>query len=791
MAPIGADLPTRGQTAWDTEADAYLFQCEGVEYRVPIDGADEQCGLTRIEGRLPGGPWVTLVQEAGALLREGEGAVLPPDSAALRCEFGGVRHSLRGRILALTYAEALDGRAMQRTLEIRPQGASLALFAAMPGSPSGTGYCGYSLGPLRLAEAREVPVPGLPDSLHALAGGGFFSAFADRYLGAASAYPPGGAFYRLDADGALPPVQETFYLTLSASPLDPLPALRRPAAPYMAALATRVTLDFYSEGPYADDARLLAMLPEYGLEDVLLIYRNWQHYGFRRKLPLMYPADPSRGKSETFRRMLAAAREAGWLVALLEEYLSVAEDSPYWSRRELARWPDAAPRLNRMGLHAVAADRMLDFARLEATKIQRNYRPSAVFVDGHTAWNPEGGLRQVNAAPGSAAGTEPQAMAHVETLLGFLRELHGGPVIGSGGEGATRFDTFAEGMADAVIRGPDGGMHSPLIVDYELCEVRPKLLGLGAGSYRQFCGHPAGAPVEASQVDWDAYRATEIALGHAGYVSNYRVKPGLRGVPYPGGSATTMAREYFLLRALQELYLGTPVKTIAYRDQDRMLSLAEALTAGVDLTHAQIFLEYANGLMIWVNRSRREPWDVGPEDARHQLPPLGFLATAPQQNFTAYSALVAANRVDFCRSAAYSFLDVRGGAARTVEGITTDGAAAILKTSPSSRPDVVLIGARQVALGEEEYCASERADVRFRHISAREIEITVMDSLTGKPIHVAWPSVTDAWRPDRIEVREKTEAGWKASLCPVQPTRGGPQLSRACPGTTYRLTVPG
>jgi hypothetical protein len=375
-------------------------------------------------------------------------------------------------------------------------------------------------------------------------------------------------------------------------------------------------------------------------------------------------------------------------------------------------------------------------------------------------------------------------------LTAFLRDVHEGPIVGAAGHGPARFDTFAEGLAEAVVRGPDGGATAPLILDYELREVRPHLLGIGCGSYRQFCSYPTDEPVEAGRVDWDAYRATEIALGHAGYVGNYRIKPGPRGVPYPGGSAATAVREYYLLRALQEQYVNAPVQSVLYAVGEELIPLAAALLAEADLTQAQVRIEYGNGLVVWVNRASRGSWTVVHEGERFELPPSGFLAVSARGKLIAYSALVNGQRADFCRCPDYTFLDTRGGGTRSAEGITTDGAVALLKSAVSGRQDLVLVGARQLDLGEDEYRLSERADVRLKHVSPREVEITVMDSESGKPIHVQWPGGGAAWRGDRLRVMEWTDGEWTPGRSQLSQTRGGPQLSRVRPGVRYRITAP-
>jgi len=789
MPPLGAAVASRSRLVWEAGADSYLFESDVAQYRVAIGPADEQSGLLYVEGRLSDGdrPWQPLLRGAGMLLREEEGGILPAAATHQRAELIDLQHYARGKVLTLRYTELLEKRALSRSLEIRQNGRSLEIALDAPGGKPLEGYCGFSTGSVGPDDARPIPVPGLPEPLLLCGEDGFLAVYPERYLGGASSYPPGAAFYRSTVDGVSAPVRETFYLTLSPDPLDPLPALRRPAAPHRGMLQSRIALDFFSEASYEEDEHILGLLHHYGLHDILLIYRNWQQFGYEQRDPLLYPANPARGSNDAFRQMLAQADANGWLVALREEYSTLATDSPYWSDAVLARWADGQPRIGRGGSHAIAADRMLEFARLEATKIQRNYPASAAFVDGHTAWNPEGCYRQVDSSRG--ATSEASAVRHLEELLDFLREIHSGPVVGASGSGSARFDTFAEGMAEAVIRGVEGGQRGAVLADYELREVRPRLLGFGAGTYRQFCRLPSGEPVDISRVDTDAYRATEIALGHAGYVGNYRVKPGPRGPAFPGGASVAAVREYYLLRSLQELAFAALVRSIRYRSGEEFLDLREALLRGLDLAGAQLRIEYGGGLTVWVNRSDQERWRLQANDAQWELPPNGFLASAPSQEFLAYSAIVSGQRTDFCRSAGYTFLDTRSANPRTVEAITTDGSVALLASAVPGRRDVVLVGARQLKLGPEEYHLSERGDVRFRHLSPDELEVIVMDTETGKPLHVSWPAYSSAWKAANLDVLERVGDQWHASRCPISQVRTGLQLARALPGSSYRIRI--
>jgi hypothetical protein len=147
-------------------------------------------------------------------------------------------------------------------------------------------------------------------------------------------------------------------------------------------------------------------------------------------------------------------------------------------------------------------------------------------------------------------------------------------------------------------------------------------------------------------------------------------------------------------------------------------------------------------------------------------------------------------RTDFCRCAAYTFLDARSSQPRLVEEIRTDGSVALLQSEVGGRRDVVMVGARQLDLGSDEYRLSERGDVRFRHVGAHELEIVVMDTETGKPLQVSWPAFSAPWKSGNLEVLELEGDCWIRSRNPVPQTRTGPQLARLLPGARYRVVAP-
>src|SRR5262249_10078710 len=157
------------------------------------------------------------------------------------------------------------------------------------------------------------------DPLFVLPAGGFFSAYLDRWRSSASAAPPAGALYRANTEGRILPIAETLYLTVSDDPLAPLPAQQEPAAPGLPDLSRRLVLDLWSAQPCPADAERFALLRRYGLRDLSVLYRNWQQFGYKRRSPVHYPANPERGTNGEFRDLVAGAVDHGWLFALREE----------------------------------------------------------------------------------------------------------------------------------------------------------------------------------------------------------------------------------------------------------------------------------------------------------------------------------------------------------------------------------------------------------------------------------------------------------------------------------------
>jgi hypothetical protein len=800
-SPAATAARGRGTLRHDSGEGGYVFALGDVQYRLPTDGPAMQSGLLCVDGRVGEGPWVPLLREAGMLYRDADGRVYTPPAAARRLDREPLRPTARGKTLSLRIVERAGGATLRRAVQVRLTGQTLILqFEAAAASAGAGHYSGVTLGPVGPPDAREVAVPYCPERLLMLAEGTFLSAYVDRLRSEASAAPQGAALYHPAGDGQVRAIRETAYLTLSRDPLAALPALTQEPSPQRPLLARRVVCELTSAAPYAELRARVQEIARYGLRDLLLILRDWRHSRGRRQLPSHYPADPDRGSNEEFRLLVETMREQGWQVALEEEYTLLSEDGAYWNPLCVARDAQGAFRAGLRDPWAIAADKMIAFARLEASKIRRNYLPDAAFLGSHIAWHPGDLLQQIDMdAANPWARTGARAVAATKHLCQYYRGVYGGPVLGDGGEGSGRFDAYYAGYADGVSGFLDGGRDARVIPDYALREVRPRAIGYGLGSYARFAGRTG--KIKPAEVDWDTYRATQIALGHAGLLATTDLELSEEARWTPCGRIDQAFTEYFLLRALQEQYLEAPLTSVEYWSGLEWLDLGRALAAGLDLAQARLHLTYGNGLTIFVNRHPRQEWNVPhaagpppgrpPGEATFTLPPGGWVAWNDSPRLHAYSALVPGGRADVALCDAYRFLNARSNVARRIEGITTDGAAAIVKSRVPDRTDLYLVGGRTLAeSGNDLIKSSDRCDFSLLHTGEREAELMVLDSDSGRSCNVTLYYFGPEWHGARLGLQEWQDGAWRRAPNQVQHTKRGVQVARMLPGTLYRLFLP-
>ena len=98
-------------------------------------------------------------------------------------------------------------------------------------------------------------------------------------------------------------------------------------------VAGRFVFDLWG-GRYGQSARALRQAFSYGLTDSMVIWHNWQRWGYDYRLPNIYPPNPGLGTLEEIKDLIAACKESGVPVALHDNYIDFYPDADGFSYEE-------------------------------------------------------------------------------------------------------------------------------------------------------------------------------------------------------------------------------------------------------------------------------------------------------------------------------------------------------------------------------------------------------------------------------------------------------------------------
>ncbi|MCS7249238.1 MAG: DUF5696 domain-containing protein [Anaerolineales bacterium] len=510
-------------------------------------------------------------------------------------------------------------------------------------------------------DAELIAVPYLPFFHLLRVQDHFLSAFFDWQLTSASTLEKMGeviseqslafsqtAYYHPNTAGERQPLHEVIYLTVSDRLDEVLPSLPAEPSPSAGELAGKVVLDLWAERPFAEDAQLLQALSARGIADLIVIRHNWQRCGFDDCYPNVLPANPRWGGDAALLELSQAAQQAGYRFALHENYVDLYPNSEFFSPEWLALGPEGSPieawfnRTTGVQSYLLSPTRSLEVAQQFAPEIHRRYQTTASYLDVSTAVNPAEKVDYNAAIAGNARFATPWRA--YQQLLAYQRQAHQGPVLGEGGH-----HFLYVGQVDGVLAEDAGreqaGASLPPLVHFDLLRIHPKMVRFGMGFYPWYFA-------QGEQLKWTDYNleehyrymANEIAYCHGGYI------------PTPdslGEFEEVLAfieREVRLVAPIhQRCALAYPLR-ILYHLNGELIEVEQALGAEAIW---QIFVEYANGLQVWVNLHPTENWPVelpwtptwvdysalvdgrrqdgvGKESRRaYLLPPNGWVAAQP------------------------------------------------------------------------------------------------------------------------------------------------------------------
>ena len=367
-------------------------------------------------------------------------------------------------------------------------------------------------------------------------------------------------------------------------------------------LAGRFVFDLWG-GRYGQSSEALQRAFQYGLTDSVVIWHNWQRWGYDYRLPEIYPPNPRLGTEAELVAMIESCREADVLFALHDNYIDLYPDADAFSyEQNIAFSAQGRPvrawfnRGRQAQSYRYRPDRVAPLLKPNLRTIDRQLSPTAYFIDvwssirPHDYWTAEGRF-------GDARETREIWGQH----FAWIRELLGDEAPQISESGHDQLIGWLDGATANHLRvgQPVPGQEYTWSVWDIRCEDAQRIAWLDFAHHHRFILHGAGYSLR-YQAGWDArlhgiysddYITTEVLTG----------RPGMVNQPF----GRDVVRKYWLTQDL--------MRALALRKIDRITFVDG------DLHRQQIC--WSGGGRVWVNRGTTD-WSV----EGHVLPPFGFVA---------------------------------------------------------------------------------------------------------------------------------------------------------------------
>jgi hypothetical protein len=387
----------------------------------------------------------------------------------------------------------------------------------------------------------------------------------------------------------------------------------RQAAPGVKKLAGRLVFDLWGGG-YASSARALEQAFRYGLTHSVVVWHNWQRWGYDYRLPDIYPPNPEYGTPEEFQQLVKTCKDHGVLFAPHDNYIDLYPDAEGFTYKNVAFTKDGEPvrgwfnegrKAQAYRWNTVA---YRPFMERNLGLIRENIAPTAYFIDvwssigPYESWTHDGQFQDRV----FTRNTWGETFAWIRNYLG-----EDAPQISESGH-------------DQLIGYLDGGQTNHLRVGNPVkgnewfvwnirCADAERIPWFDAAYHDRFAAHGAGydgryrggLDANLHGIYSDDYVTAEVMTGHPPMVS----EPFSRDV----------VRKYWFLHDLMDaLSHARRVKEVEFVDND---------------LHRQHVIwdvgEHDVG-ETWINRGDTD-WTVEapipPAPGRQILPPYGFYAS--------------------------------------------------------------------------------------------------------------------------------------------------------------------
>ncbi|MBN2329924.1 MAG: hypothetical protein JXR73_22480 [Candidatus Omnitrophica bacterium] len=471
----------------------------------------------------------------------------------------------------------------------------------------------------------------------------------------------GGVQYLPKTDGKRNDLFERFFITVSPAFEETLPTIANPPAKRGKEAATRLWQESWGPSDYAKEHERSRQLRAYGIKMLTQCNHEitWRDSG--ESFTFRSYSAPGKGGDEALKQYVADQRSLGWRSGLYTNYCDFAPVNEHWNIDMVMRnsngdlvtaWPRCySPK----ALYAVEKDREL------APIIQKKFNTNAAYTDVHTSVSPWDRCDFDARAPG--AGTFASTFYAYGELLLHDQDVYDGHCWSEGNH---------QWLSAGLCVGNYGLTYSalrlwkePYLPHFDLLKMHPLSVDIGVPwTSRFFEGKENWNSKEQIEHSIDQFIAATIAYGHIGWL-----------VEETYGIRQT-CRSYYMLQQLQSRYAMEKPVRIQYGSPDGLVDSSQALLTGV-WKQNRLYIQYENGVEIWINGNPSEVWEVKHNDELFRIPSYGW-AAVQGNDFVTGSVLEGNKRFDFVRSLEYVFLDGRG-AYRECDGVGSEGSVAVCR----------------------------------------------------------------------------------------------------------------
>ncbi|HPC17569.1 MAG TPA: DUF5696 domain-containing protein [Candidatus Hydrogenedentes bacterium] len=374
----------------------------------------------------------------------------------------------------------------------------------------------------------------------------------------------------------------------------------RPAAGGVQALAGRFVFDLWG-GRYRESAQALHRAFRYGLTDSVVVWHNWQRWGYDYRLPDICPPNPNFGSVEDFQALAKTCRDAGVLFAPHDNYIDLYPDADGFSYKHVAFTRDGEPIRawfnEGQGAQSYRwrTDAYWPFMEKNVQWLKENIAPTGYFIDvfssigPYESWTFDGQFHDRL----FTRDTWGRTFAWIREQLG-----DNAPQISESGH--DQLIGYLDGAQCNHLRvDPNPPKGAPWTVWPITCRdaervpwldmfVHDRFVLHGAGYESRFAG---GLPAITHGIYSDDYMSVEILDGHPAMV--------------PEPFSRDVVRKYWLLHEAGRALALKPMHEVRFDGNDMR----------------RLRVEWQGRGKVWVNRGET-PWNV----KGRELPQYGFYA---------------------------------------------------------------------------------------------------------------------------------------------------------------------